>query len=98
MQTIDPIVGNACLDAIRRHTMGEPGMTEIDMAVNLADKIELTRAPYPHLNEVREAAQHSLPGALRLSLEGTESYVADRGEKLHPMTADTLAWLKAAAH
>ena len=86
------------LDAIRRHTMGEPGMTEIDMAVNLADKIELTRAPYPHLNEVREAAQHSLPDALRLSLEGTEAYVARRGEKLHPMTADTLAWLKAAAH
>ena len=54
--------------------------------------------PYPHLNEVREAAQHSLPGALRLSLEGTEAYVARRGEKLHPMTADTLAWLKAAAH
>ena len=92
------VTDDAVLDAIRRHTMGEPGMTEIDMAVCLADKIELTRKPYPHLEQVREAAQLSLPLAMRMSLEGTEAYVRSRGEKLHPMTAKTLAWLRETAH
>ena len=84
----------AVLTAIRVHTMGQPGMSPLDMAVYLADKIEKTRRPYPALEAVRSAAQRSLREAMLLSLGGTAEYVRSRGEALHPLSEQTLQWLK----
>lgn len=81
------------LEAILCHTTGKPGMTSLDMAVYLADKIEPTRDSYPLLEKVRMMAQLSLPRAMITSMEGTTKYVKKGGKALHPMTLQTLAWL-----
>ena len=83
------------LQAIACHTTGKVGMTELDMAVFLADKIEPSRAPYPSLEQVRAAAALSLPRAMLLSLEGTAKYVKKGGKPLHPASQAVADWLRA---
>lgn len=82
------------LRAIACHTTGKVGMTRLDMAVYLADKIEPTRASYPVLGKVRMMAQLSLERALLTSLEGTVSHVQKGGKAVHPQTLETLTWLR----
>ena len=80
--------------AIRSHTTGQPGMSQLAMAVWLADTIEPTRAPYPLLDKTRMLAGLSLEKAMITSLEGTLQHVRKKGENVHPATAETLNWLK----
>ena len=82
------------LEAIACHTLGRIPMTPLDMIVFLADKIEASRAAYPLLEAIRQRAEESLPGAVRLSLESTAAYVAARGGVLHPATLEVITWLK----
>lgn len=84
------------LRAISCHTTGKVGMNKLDMVVYLADKIEPGRAPYPLLDQVRAAAQLSLPRAMLLSLEGTAKYVKKGGKPLHPTTQAVVDWLRSA--
>lgn len=86
----DPII----LSAIRRHTTGAPGMTQLDMAVWLADAIEPTRAPYPGLEELRALAEISLEKAILSSMESTLAYVRKSGKAIHPATMETIQWLR----
>ena len=88
------VTDEAVLQAIACHTMGKPGMTDLDMVVFLADKIEPTRRPFPSLDAMRSAAGRSLVDAMCVSLEGTANYVARQGNTMHPLSADTLAWFK----
>lgn len=80
--------------AIRSHTTGQPGMSQLAMAVWLADTIEPTRAPYPLLDKTRMLAALSLEKAMITSLEGTLQHVRKKGDSVHPATVDTLSWLK----
>ena len=80
--------------AIRSHTTGQSGMSQLAMAVWLADTIEPTRAPYPLLDKTRMLAGLSLEKAMITSLEGTLQHVRKKGENVHPATAETLNWLK----
>ena len=80
--------------AIRSHTTGQAGMSQLSMAVWLADTIEPTRAPYPLLDKTRMLAGLSLEKAMITSLEGTLQHVRKKGDSVHPATMDTLSWLK----
>lgn len=82
------------LHAIACHTTGQPQMTQLDMIVYLADKIEPTRADYPTLNKTRLLAQLSLEKAVLYSMEGTTKYVKKGGKALHPTTLETIQWLR----
>lgn len=82
------------LEAISFHNTGHAGMSRLAMCVCLADSIELTRPPYPFLEEVRSLAETSLEGALLLSLERTAEYVSEKGKFLHPRTVETIRWLR----
>lgn len=82
------------IQAILYHTTGFPGMSRLDMAVYLADKIEPTRAEYPILSTVRHLAQESLEQALLVSIEGTVRHVAEKKSFLYYGTLDTLDWLR----
>ncbi|MBR4711735.1 MAG: nicotinate-nucleotide adenylyltransferase [Clostridia bacterium] len=82
------------LDAIACHTTGKPGMTPMDMAVYLADKIEPGRPDYPLLSRVRRTSEASLEQAMLLSMAGTVGYVRQDGKQLHPQTLHTLDWLQ----
>lgn len=83
--------------AILSHTTGQPGMSQLAMAVWLADTIEPTRAPYPLLDKTRMLASLSLEKAMITSLEGTLQHVRKKGDSVHPATVETLAWLKTLA-
>lgn len=80
--------------AIRSHTTGQAGMSQLSMAVWLADTIEPTRTPYPLLDKTRMLAGLSLEKAMITSLEGTLQHVRKKGDSVHPATMDTLSWLK----
>lgn len=82
------------LRAIERHTLGAENMSRLDVIVNLADKIELTRRDYPGLAEIRALAEESPERALLESMRATQRYVAARGQALHPQTLRTMAWLE----
>lgn len=82
------------LAAITNHTTGMPGMSQLDMTVFLADKIEPTRPSYPELDRVRVLAEFSLERAMVMSLENTAAYVKKRGKTVHPASTRTLEWLK----
>ncbi|MBQ7137466.1 MAG: nicotinate-nucleotide adenylyltransferase [Clostridia bacterium] len=82
------------IQAILSHTTGKAGMTQLDMAVWLADTIEPTRAPYPLLDKTRMLAGLSLEKAMITSLEGTLQHVRKKGDAVHPATLETLDYLK----
>ena len=82
------------LASILSHTTGKPGMSQLAMAVWLADTIEPTRAPYPLLDKTRMLAGLSLEKAMITSLEGTLQHVRKKGDTVHPATVETLDWLK----
>lgn len=81
------------IQAILYHTTATPGMSQLDMAVYLADKIEPTRKDYPTLSTVRALARQSLEKAMLASLEGTIRHVKKGGRSQHPATGETLSWL-----
>ena len=85
---------NEVIQAILSHTTGKAGMTQLDMAVWLADTIEPTRAPYPLLDKTRMLAGLSLEKAMITSLEGTLQHVRKKGDAVHPATLETLDYLK----
>lgn len=82
------------LEAIAYHNTGHARMSRLSMCVCLADSIEPTRDSYPHLEEVRKAAEVSLELALLKSLQGTADFVRTHGKFLHPRTQETISWLK----
>ena len=84
------------LQAIACHTTGKVGMTELDMAVFLADKIEPSRAPYTFAGAGAGRCR-ALPasGYAMLSLEGTAKYVKKGGKPLHPASQAVADWLRA---
>lgn len=82
------------LRAISCHTTGKIGMTDLDMVVYLADKIEPTRNAYPALSKVRMLAPLSLPKAMLYSIESTQAFVKSSSKPLHPQSIRTAEWLK----
>jgi predicted HD superfamily hydrolase involved in NAD metabolism len=81
------------LSAVRWHNTGRAGMSALDTAVYLADKIEDGRAAYPGLDDVRALAETDLVRAAILSMRGNVGYIAARGLTLHPDTQDALSYL-----
>ena len=82
------------ISAIANHTSGRPGMSRLDMVIWLADKIEPTRTPYPLLNRMRMQAPLSLEKAMLTSLEGSAEYLTRSGKIVHPLSLQTIDWLK----
>ncbi len=81
------------LSAIAAHTTGKPGMSGLDMVVNIADTIEPGRESYPLLSRIREASERSLREAMLLCLSGTVEHVEKSGRFLNTGTLQTLTWL-----
>lgn len=76
------------IDAVERHTLGEPGMTPLDMVVYLADMIESHR-DYPGVKALREAVGVvSLAELFALGYQQTVAHVVAVRREMHPMTVD----------
>ena len=81
------------LTAIACHTTGYVGMSEMDIVVFLADKIEPYRNDIPELNEIRTLASDNLYQAAYRMLRCSVAHVAQTKRPLHPETENILQWL-----
>ena len=78
------------LDAIRYHTTGRAGMTDLDMCIFVADAIEPTREDYEGLAWMRYLAQYSLRAATLASLYGTRAYLEGQGKPFNSAGQKTI--------
>lgn len=67
------------LSAIRKHTLGDEEMSDLDMLVFLADTIEPKRRAFDGVDELRRLARVSLVDACLSCLEKTREYVESQG-------------------
>ena len=73
------------LDAVRYHTTGRAGMSDVEKIVFLADKTEPEElAFYPEWREVRDLAQDDLDAAMPRALELYVEQARREGWTLHP--------------
>ena len=72
--------------AIRWHTTGRPGMTDLERVIYLADYIEPTRSGFSGLEELRKAAYEDLDGAMELALRMSLVEVLGKGQEPHENT------------
>jgi nicotinate-nucleotide adenylyltransferase len=80
------------IQAIRWHTTGRPGMTDLQKIIYLADYIEPNRADFDGLEELRQAAYEDLDAAMELGMRMSLAEVAQRGYAPHENTVTGHAW------
>lgn len=73
------------LQAIERHTTGDPDMTVLDQIIFVADFIEPAR-DLPVEIKCRQAAETSLTEATRIELENTLTYLIGQRQVVFPKT------------
>jgi len=81
------------LEAVRVHTTGAPGMGALALALYVADKIEPAR-DYEGVEDLRALAEVDLREATLGALRRAISYNESRGRETHPLSLETLRWLK----
>lgn len=90
-QDVYDVKDDEVLGAIRWHTTGHAGMTNLEKIVYLADMIEPSRKPYPGLEELRGLCMLDLDQAMHRALSMSLEHVQEQGKTLHP---DTMAALR----
>lgn len=80
------------LGAIKYHTTGRAGMTDLEKLVFLADGVEEGRN-YPGVDQIREAAFESLDKGLLMSLDHTLKFLIDKKAPIYPLTIETRNYL-----
>lgn len=73
------IIDDDVLSAIRNHTFGRPGMSELEKIIYLSDLIEPSRT-FEGVEEIRRAAFQNLDRAMLMALDKTLKYLIDKGE------------------
>jgi predicted HD superfamily hydrolase involved in NAD metabolism len=76
-------------NAIFYHTTGRPDMSLVEKIVFLADYIEPGRK-FPGVDAARQLALQSLDKAIVLALKQTIQFLISCGQKVYPLTYDTL--------
>lgn len=80
------------LAAVASHTIGRPGMSDLEKIIYLADMIEPARA-FEGVDEVREAATRDLDEAFRLGYQLSLEHLVTVGKPIHPRTVAVWNWL-----
>lgn len=78
------------LNAIRSHTTGRPGMSNLEKIIFIADYMEPGRNKAINLLEVRKLAFVDLDKALVKILQDTLNYLNCKGDEIDPATKATL--------
>jgi predicted HD superfamily hydrolase involved in NAD metabolism len=81
------------LGAVRAHTVGEPGMGSLALALYVADKIEPAR-DYPSVGRIRALARHDLREAAAEALRRVVARNEERDRPVHPSSRAMLEWLE----
>lgn len=85
------------LGAISAHTTGRAGMTQFDMIIFLADKIEPYRHDIPALDEIRALADTDLPEATYQMLLHSKAHLLQAKKSIHPQTDRIIQWVREAS-
>lgn len=80
------------LNAIRSHTTGRPGMSELEKIIFIADYIEPGRQELPNMKEVRRLAFLDLDRCLYRILEDTLVYLKEKKAVIDTMTEETFRY------
>lgn len=72
------------LSAIRKHTLGGPGLSPMEALIYLSDFIEPNRKDFPCLSEARALAETNLFAAARFSAKLTNQHLRAQGGQPHP--------------
>ena len=86
-RTVYGVTDADVLQAIRLHTIGDAGMTDLDKVVYLADMIEPSRT-YDGVDAIRAATD--LNDMMRLALRRSIWYIKKKGGAIHPATERAL--------
>ncbi|MBR6704260.1 MAG: nicotinate (nicotinamide) nucleotide adenylyltransferase [Lachnospiraceae bacterium] len=78
------------LSAIRWHTTGRPGMTELEKIIYVADYIEPFRGQMVNLDKARRIAYTDLDQAVSFMAQSTVRYLESRGEYIDPITMEVI--------
>jgi len=81
------------LEAIRAHTVGEPGMGSLALALYVADKIEPAR-DYPSVERLLKLASEDLCEAATEALRRVVAHNEARDRPIHPSSREMLEWLE----
>ena len=88
------VTDEGILNAIRWHTTGRPGMTELEKIIFIADYIEPGRDRAPHLKVLRELAFQDMDKTIVRILEDTLSYLRENGIPIDGQSEDTYNYYK----
>ena len=88
------VTDESVLSAIRWHTTGRPGMTELEKIIYIADYIEPFRATMVDLDKARRIAYTDLEQAVAFMGESTIRYLQSRGEDIDPITLETVKYYR----
>ncbi len=80
------------LNAVACHTTGKPDMQLLDKILYVADYIEARRDKASNLTAMRKLAFEDLDEALYQIMKGTLDYLAKKGSRVDPMTAEAFAF------
>ncbi len=85
------ITDSEILEAIRTHTVGEPGMTPLQEIIFLADLLEPGR-DFPGVAELRLLVRQDLNAAMSKALAMTIAFVEQKGKAVHPAARAALQY------
>ncbi|MBQ9263522.1 MAG: bis(5'-nucleosyl)-tetraphosphatase (symmetrical) YqeK [Clostridia bacterium] len=88
------IEDEAVLDAIRNHTIGRPGMGDMELCIFVADATEPNRENYEGLQEIRALADVSLAAAALKSMQLTQAFLEQTNRPFFPIVLETMADLE----
>ena len=80
------------LDAIRYHTSGRAGMSELEKLIYLADLLEPGRS-YPGVEELRELFERDLNACLLRALQEQIAYLRSIEKPIYGLTEEAYRWI-----
>lgn len=89
-RTVYGVTDERIISAIRRHTVGGPGMSALELIVYVADFIEPYRADFEGLSRARDMAWIDLRRAARICAANTTEFARRRGLEVHPATIEMM--------
>lgn len=89
------VCDEAVLEAIRDHTLGQPGMSALSCVVFLADSLEPGRGDTPALAALRQVSQQDLYRAVWQTCDASLHYLLAGSRLIHPRMVLTRNWAMA---
>lgn len=80
------------LNAIKYHTTGRAGMSNLEKIIYLADFFEPSRTYFEGINEIKEFAYTNLDKAVAFSLNHTINYNKNKNRLIHPLSLEALEY------